>query len=64
MVALPQKMRMTEAEYLEFERKSESKHEFIDGEVFEVSGTTLLATEHVLKEIWDTPEEDEAWSHL
>jgi Uma2 family endonuclease len=40
MVALPQKMRMTEAEYLEFERKSESKHEFIDGEVFAMSGAS------------------------
>jgi Uma2 family endonuclease len=40
MVALPQKIRMTEAEYLEFERKSESKHEFIDGEVFAMSGAS------------------------
>jgi Uma2 family endonuclease len=40
MVALPQKMRMTEAEYLEFERKSESKHEFIDGEVFAMTGAS------------------------
>jgi hypothetical protein len=31
-----------------------------DNEAFQA----MLATEHVLKEIWDTPEEDEAWSHL
>ena len=40
MVAQPQKMQMTEAEYLEFERKSETKHEFIDGEVFAMTGAS------------------------
>lgn len=24
----------------------------------------MLATEPVLRELWDTPEEDEAWAHL
>jgi Uma2 family endonuclease len=40
MVALPQKTRMTEAEYLAFERKSETKHEYIDGEVFAMTGAS------------------------
>jgi Uma2 family endonuclease len=30
----------TSAEYLEFERQSEVKHELIDGEIFEMAGTT------------------------
>ncbi len=43
MVALsdPQKpLRMSEAEYLEFERISEIKHEFLDGEIFAMSGAS------------------------
>jgi len=40
MVALPQKMRMSESEYLEFERKNETKHEFMDGEVFAMTGAS------------------------
>jgi len=32
--------RMTEAEYLAFERESEYKHEFIDGEIFMMSGAS------------------------
>ena len=43
MVAIPQEqhlLRMTETEYLEFERESEIKHEFINGEVFAMSGAT------------------------
>jgi Uma2 family endonuclease len=40
MVALPQKTRLTEAEYLAFERKSETKHEYVDGEVFAMTGAS------------------------
>jgi Uma2 family endonuclease len=40
MVALPQKTRLTEAEYLAFERKSETKHEYMDGEVFAMTGAS------------------------
>jgi Uma2 family endonuclease len=32
--------RLTEAEYLDFERKAEVKHEFFDGEVFAMAGGT------------------------
>lgn len=31
---------MTEAEYLAFERASESKHEYIDGQIFAISGAS------------------------
>jgi Uma2 family endonuclease len=44
MVALSQEqhpIRMTEAEYLEFERASETKHEFYNGEVFAMAGATV-----------------------
>lgn len=37
MSAIP-KTKLTPAEYLEFERKSETKHEYFDGEVFAMSG--------------------------
>ncbi|MGI8469823.1 MAG: Uma2 family endonuclease [Pyrinomonadaceae bacterium] len=37
MSAIP-KTKLTPAEYLEFERKSETKHEFFDGEIFAMSG--------------------------
>ncbi len=40
MVALPQKTHITEAEYLAFERNSETKHEFVDGEVFAMTGAS------------------------
>jgi len=40
MVALPQKTYMSEAEYLAFERNSETKHEFVDGEVFAMTGAS------------------------
>ena len=43
MVALPNQQdpqRMTEAEYLEFERTSEIKHEFLEGEVFAMSSAS------------------------
>ncbi len=39
MSALP-KIRWTEAEYLAFERASQDKHEFIDGEVLAMSGAS------------------------
>lgn len=29
-----------------------------------LSDLTTLASEETLREIWDTPEEDEAWAHL
>ena len=37
MSAIP-KTKLTPAEYLEFERKSETKHEYFDGKVFAMSG--------------------------
>ncbi len=41
MVALPQEStRMTEAEYLAFERASETKHEYIDGHVYAMAGAS------------------------
>src|SRR5690606_34863558 len=41
MVSLPQQpTRMTEAEYLIFERESEIKHEYANGEIFAMSGAT------------------------
>ena len=41
MGALPQiTYTMTEAEYLEFERNSEYKHEFVDGEVYAMAGAS------------------------
>lgn len=36
----PQPMRMTEADYLKFERASETKHEYIAGEVFAMTGAS------------------------
>jgi len=39
---IPQaKIKMTPMEYLEFEKKSELKHEYFDGEVFAMVGATL-----------------------
>ena len=42
MAALPQQQpgKMTEAEYLEFERASELKHEYFDGEIFAMTGAS------------------------
>ena len=37
MSAIP-KTKLTSEEYLEFERKSEEKHEYFDGEIFAMSG--------------------------
>jgi Uma2 family endonuclease len=34
-------MRLTLEEYLEMERRSEEKHEYVDGVVIDLSGTTL-----------------------
>ena len=40
-MALPQSHQpMTEAEYLEFERDSEVKHEFVDGEIYAMAGAS------------------------
>ncbi len=36
-----ERIRMTEEEYLDFERASEEKHEFIDGEIFAMSGCSF-----------------------
>lgn len=38
MVSVAPQIRMTEDEYLAFERASEEKHEYIDGEIFAMSG--------------------------
>lgn len=40
MVALPER-RATYAEYLELERSSETKHEFVNGEIFAMAGGTI-----------------------
>lgn len=41
MVAVQQEpLRMNEAEYLEFDRKSEIRHEFIEGEVYAMAGAS------------------------
>jgi Uma2 family endonuclease len=40
MVSVAPQLRMTEDEYLAFERASEEKHEYIDGEIFAMSGAT------------------------
>jgi Uma2 family endonuclease len=40
MSALPHSQKMSEAEYLEFERASETKHEFLNGEVFDMAGAS------------------------
>lgn len=41
MVALAREpLRMTEAEYLEFERNSDTKHEYLNGEVFAMTGAS------------------------
>jgi Uma2 family endonuclease len=39
-VAFPQKQDWTEAEYLAFERQSDTKHEFIDGQVIAMTGAS------------------------
>jgi Uma2 family endonuclease len=40
MAIANQQQRMTEAEYLAFDRESETKHEFIDGQVYAMSGAS------------------------
>lgn len=41
MSALPSEpIRMNEAEYLEFERQSDFRHEYVDGEVFAMAGAS------------------------
>lgn len=40
MVSVAPQIRMTEDEYLAFERAAEEKHEYIDGEIFAMSGAT------------------------
>lgn len=42
MIATPRRMRWTEEEYLARENESPSKHEFFDGEVFAMAGTSPL----------------------
>lgn len=41
MTTLPEPRRYTEAEYLEFERAAETKHEFRDGQIFAMVGASL-----------------------
>jgi Uma2 family endonuclease len=43
-LALKKPKLFTSAEYLEFERQSEVKHELIDGEIFEMAGATKRHT--------------------
>ena len=54
-MALPQrKPRLTPDEYLEFERQSEFKHEYFDGEIFAMSGGTpqhSLVKTNVIREL-------------
>jgi hypothetical protein len=45
MSALPQRVKMTEAEYLAFEFESETKNEFFNGEIFAMAGAS---NEHLL----------------
>jgi Uma2 family endonuclease len=40
MSAIQQNPQMTEAEYLEFERASETKHEYFKGEIFAMAGAS------------------------
>ena len=40
MIALKSDYYMSPEEYLEFESHSEIKHEYIDGEVYAIAGTT------------------------
>lgn len=42
MSAAAEKIRMSEAEYLEWESRAKEKHEYIDGEIFAMVG----ASEH------------------
>lgn len=42
MIALKYDDYMTPAEYLEFEKSSDIKHEYIDGEVYAMAGTTKV----------------------
>ena len=44
MTAVP-KRKMTEAEYLAFERDAEAKHEFYDGEIFAMAGASRAHNE-------------------
>lgn len=45
MVAAQQEpLYMTEAEYLEFEEKSEIKHEYVNGKVYAMAGASLVHT--------------------
>ena len=41
MVAAPQKIRLSYAEYLELERQTDTRHEFFDGEAWAMSGGTI-----------------------
>jgi Uma2 family endonuclease len=40
MSALPQSTKMTEAEYLDFEHASETKHSYFNGEIYAMAGTS------------------------
>jgi Uma2 family endonuclease len=41
MSAIPQRSKWTVEDYLAFERESEEKHEFLDGEIFAMAGASL-----------------------
>ena len=40
MGAAAEKLRMSEAEYLEWESRAKEKHEYIDGEIFAMVGAS------------------------
>ena len=48
--------RLSEQEYLEFERSSPEKHEYADGEIFEIPGGTFahsVVTANIVGEAWN-----------
>ncbi len=54
MAELALKTKMTPEEYLEFERASEEKHEYVDGEVYAMSGGTIehsLISGNIVREL-------------
>ncbi len=50
---LPAVNTVTEAEYLEFEATAEGRHEYVGGEIFAMTGTTLTHNELVYRAVTD-----------